>query len=308
MQLKSQIRKHYFLNKYVIITPSRSNRPRDIKEQTIIKRVKKCPFCPENIINKNITDRIDDKNKNWNVLSLKNIFPSVTLNNPQAYGVQEVIVDTPKHGLDFGELPIKQIENVLKMYAKRTKAISENKKIEYILIFKNKGSKSGASIQHSHSQIFATSLLPPDVYEESEKAKRYKIKYKRCVYCDIIKKEMNSERKIFENNEIAVFAPYASEFHFETWFFAKRHIDNITQLNKKEIRSLAVALKMVLIKIHKLNLSYNLFIHQIISDTDQHFYLKLQPRESIWGGIELGSGIIINSILPEKAAEFLREK
>ena len=45
---QAEIRKHYFLDKYVIITPGRAKRPRDIKEQTILKRIEACPFCPEN--------------------------------------------------------------------------------------------------------------------------------------------------------------------------------------------------------------------------------------------------------------------
>ena len=57
----NEIRKAYLLNKYVIITPGRLARPRDIKEQTIIKRMKACPFCPANIIKKNIVDRINSK-------------------------------------------------------------------------------------------------------------------------------------------------------------------------------------------------------------------------------------------------------
>jgi galactose-1-phosphate uridylyltransferase len=48
-KIKSEIRKSYLQNKYVIITPSRSERPRDIKEQTVIARTEKCPFCADNI-------------------------------------------------------------------------------------------------------------------------------------------------------------------------------------------------------------------------------------------------------------------
>jgi len=54
-------------------------------------------------------------------------------------------------------------------------------------------------------------------------------------------------------------------------------------------------------------LSFNFFLHQIISDRDQHFYLKIQPRDSVWAGVELGSGLVVNSISPEIAAKFYRE-
>jgi len=45
----------------------------------------------------------------------------------------------------------------------------------------------------------------------------------------------------------------------------------------------------------------------VIKEEDQHFYLKIQPREAVWGGVELGSGIIVNSIPPEEAAKFYRK-
>ena len=74
-----------------------------------------------------------------------------------------------------------------------------------------------------------------------------------------------------------------------------------------EFSSFAKALKLILSKLNKLGLSYNYFCHQVISDKDQHFYLKIQPRDSIWAGVELGSGLVINSISPETAAKFYRK-
>ncbi|MBU2214239.1 hypothetical protein KJ996_06430, partial [Patescibacteria group bacterium] len=102
-QPASEIRKAYLLNKYVIITPGRLKRPRDIKEQTVIERTKPCPFCPEKIIKKNILDTISDEKK-WQIISINNIFPAVTLNNKKAYGTQEVIIETPSHSKELANL------------------------------------------------------------------------------------------------------------------------------------------------------------------------------------------------------------
>lgn len=303
--LKSEIRKNYLLNKYVIITPSRAKRPRDIKEETIIERTGSCYFCPENIDWQNIADIMGDK-QNWDVLSLKNIYPAVSLNNKKAYGTQEVIIETSDHMKELAELPAARIEKVLEMYARRTRELEKNKKINYILCFKNQGSKAGASKAHAHSQIFATEILPPDVSEELAAAKEYRDKNRSCAFCDIIKKETKSKRKIFSDKHIAVFAPYASAYHYEAWIFTKRHLDNIAKLNKEEIKSFARALKKILLKLQKLNLSFNFFIHQVVSDDGQHFYMKIQPRASVWAGVELGSGLVINSVPPEEAAKYYR--
>jgi UDPglucose--hexose-1-phosphate uridylyltransferase len=103
------------------------------------------------------------------------------------------------------------------------------------------------------------------------------------------------------------FAPYASEYHYEAWIFPRRHVDNITLLTKAEFSSLTHCLKIILNKMQELNLSFNLFLHNVISDKDQHFYIKIQPRDSVWAGVELGSGLVINSVPPEEAAKFYRE-
>lgn len=302
--MNSEIRKDYLLNKYVIITPRRAKRPRDIKEETIISRLADCPFCPEKINPKNILDQIDAPQ--GDILSIKNIFPAVSLDNKKAYGAQEVIIETPDHKKELHNLSEKQIERLLRLYAKRTEAISKIKNIDYILCFKNQGSKAGASIVHAHSQIFASALLPPDLKEELALTRQYKIKHKTCAYCDIIKRETKSPRKIYEDKFLAAFAPYASRYHYEAWIFTKRHLDNITKLNDDEFKVFAKTLKKILLKLSRLNLSFNYFLHQIISDTDQHFYLKIQPRDNIWAGIELGSGLVINSVSPEQAAKFLK--
>jgi len=307
-KLKSEIRKDYFLNKYVIVTPGRAKRPRDTKEETVIKRTKSCPFCPENIDENNIIDRIDNKNKDWKVLCIGNIFPAVSFNNPKAYGTQEVIVENQNHQKELADLSEKQLMDVLEMYSKRTIALSKDKKIDYILCFKNQGSKAGASIVHAHSQVFASEILPPDIQDEFNQVHAYKNEHKTCPYCDIIKKESRSKRKIFNDKNIIAFTPYASQYHYEAWIMPKKHIDNITKLSLEDKKSFAKALKIILGKLRKLDLSFNFFMHQVISNHDQHFYLKIQPRDSIWAGVELGSGLVINSVSPEEAAKFYQGK
>ncbi len=304
--IKSEIRKSYLSNQYVIITPGRAKRPRDIKEQTIIQRTGSCPFCPGKINEEKAADKIKKDGK-WKEQSVKNIFPAVSEDNDKANGTQEVIIETRNHTLELADLPENEIELVLRMYAKRTKSIGEDKNIDYILCFKNQGSKAGASIVHAHSQVFATKILPPDLIEEQKQVQDHWVQHKECPYCKIIEKEMKSERRIYEDKNFAVFAPYASQYHYESWFFPKRHLDNITELDDQELVSLAKALKMVLVKMKALDLSFNLFLHNVISNQKQHFYIKVQPRDSIWAGVELGAGLIINSVPPEIAAEYFRK-
>lgn len=305
---KSEIRKDYIQEKYVIIAPRRGLRPHDFEQPRITEKVDSvnCVFCPNNIDDELIIHKYDGKTP-WSVLVLKNKFPAITLENPKAYGLQEVIVETPDHAVELEDLPEEHLARLLDVYSDRTLSITKNQKIEYILIFKNNGGKAGASIQHAHSQIFATSFLPPHLLDKSQRVQEYKLKHGTCVYCDVIKNETKGPRFVYKDDYVFAFTPYASIHNYEVWIMPLRHVDNVTVLNHDEQHSFAKILKRVLRKIYKLNLSYNYYFHQVIHDEDQHLYMKITPRGSVWAGVEIGSGVVINPVSPEEAAKYYRE-
>jgi len=305
---KSEIRKDYIQEKYVIIAPRRTRRPHDtiIHEPSNKQFDDNCSFCPSKLKSVKFLDKIGSKN-NWCLAVLANKYPAVSLDNPKAYGQQEVVVETQDHIRELEDLSVGHLKDLLTIYAERTKVIAKNKKIEYIMIFKNNGGTAGASLQHSHSQIFATSFLPPHLADKSQRQQAYKLKNGTCVYCDVIKKEAKGPRLVWQDKHVIAFAPYASMFNYEIWIMPKRHIDNITQLTEVEKLSWAKILKHSLQKISQLNLPYNYYFHQVIHDEDQHLYMKVAPRGSVWAGVEIGSGLIINPITPEEAAKFYRQ-
>lgn len=305
---KPEIRKDYIQEKYVIIAPRRSQRPKDIKSKIDFqpkKMEERCIFCPESLRKVKSIYNVGGK-KNWSLNVIANKYPAVSLNNPKAYGKQEVVIETADHRQELEQLPIKNIVDLLGAYSVRTKAICKNPKIQYILIFKNDGGVAGASLSHAHSQIFATQFLPPHLFEKSQNQQAYKLKHGHCVYCEVIKKESKGPRLVYKDKQVIAFTPYASMFNYEIWIMPLAHRDNITELTKEEKESWAKILKKVLLKIGRLNLSYNFYFHQIINDNDQHLYMKIVPRGSVWAGVEIGSGLIINPISPEDAAKYYR--
>jgi len=307
--MKPEIRKDYIQDKYVIIAPKRGKRPHDIEKpvsHTKPKGIQQCPFCPDSLKGKKFT-YLDGTRANWKVAVFPNDFPAVSLENKKAYGIQEVVVETPQHHPELDDLSEPQIVRVLNSYQDRTKKISKNKKIEYILIFKNNGGKAGASLQHAHSQIFATEFLPPHLVDKSQKVNEHKTRTGKCVYCDVIKKEKTSPRLIYKDKYVTAIAPYASMHNYEAWILPNRHIDNITDLTGNEKKSFARAMKKILNKVTDLGLPYNYYFHQVINDDDQHLYMKIKPRGSVWAGVEIGSGLIINPISPEEAAKYYRK-
>jgi len=219
------------------------------------------------------------------------------------HGVHDIVVETPHHKSQLWDLPEKWIVELFEIFTQRVKVLSKIKGIKYVSVFKNHGVKSGTSIFHSHSQIMALPKIPISVSEEIS-ANR---KLKKCAYCDILKKESKSERKIFENKSVVAFAPYASRFNYEAWIFPKRHIGRFEHLNPKEYLDLAEALKKILVKLKKMNASYNLYYHYAPLNDELHFHIEITPRTATWGGFELSTNSIINSVMPEDAAKFYRE-
>ncbi|MFA6215317.1 MAG: DUF4931 domain-containing protein [Patescibacteria group bacterium] len=311
---KSEIRKDYIQEKYVIISPKRNKRPHDMERPQRLSAAKKetCVFCPDRIdkVSKVLqtVKKTKQKNEPWAIKVIANKYPSVSPDNKKAYGRQEVIVETPNHLKEIEDLSTERVAEIFNVYAQRTKIISQDKKIDYILIFKNNGGVAGASLQHAHSQIFATEFLPPHLKDKALRVQAHKLKTGRCIYCDVIKKEKNGSRRVFEDKNAIAFCPWAPMHNYEIWLMTKRHIDNVTQMTPAERLSFAKLLKKILAKINQLGLPYNYYFHQIIHDEDQHLYLKITPRGSVWAGVEIGSGLIINPVPPEEAAKFYRTK
>ncbi len=307
---KAEIRRDYIQDKYVIIAPKRIKRPHDAlagAAGVFAKGISRsCVFCQESIEKEKIL-YVWPARRKWKIVVVQNLFPAISIRNPKAYGVQEVVIETRDPTTQLEDMPVSHIAEVIHTYALRTKIISENPKIQYILIFKNSGGPAGATIRHSHSQIFATDFVPPHLLDKSLRVNEYRVRRGRCVYCDTIKRERRGPRHVFEDKNVISFTPYASMHNYEVWILPKRHIDNVTELNASERRSLAGVLKSLLKKISLLGLPYNYYFHQVISDKDQHLYMKITPRGSVWAGVEIGSGVIINPVPPEDAAAYYRE-
>ena len=306
---KPELRKDYIQEKYVIIAPLRKKRPQQFKKPNrAVREYLSLPsiFSREALKHEKAILTVGGE-KNWTIKVLKNKYPIVAPDYPKAYGYHEVVVETPSPRPELEDLTVKHIAQLLHVYGERTKAIARDPRIQYILIFKNNGGSAGASIQHSHSQIFATEFLPPHLLDKSQKEQAYKLKTGRCAYCDVIKDELKGPRLIFKDRHVIAFCPYASQHNYEVWIMPIRHVDNITLLTNEERNDWARLLKRTLKKVSRLNLPYNFYFHQVIKDEDQHLYLKIIPRGSAWAGVEIGSGVIINPIPPEAAAKYYKK-
>ncbi len=306
-----ELRKDYILDRWVIVSSGRGARPHELQKATAVQQGV-CFFCPGN---ESLTPpeigRIV-KNGGWQLRWFENKFPalkpegqaSVKTDNrfytfASSYGYHEVIVETPRHDKQLAELPVDEIEQMLHVYARRIVELEAKPNIAYVNVFKNHGYLGGTSIVHSHSQVMATSVVPVEIAEKVSAMRRFL----SCPYCAVIQSESNSGRKCFESSDFIAFSPYASRFNYEVWIFPKTHVARLEEVN---FASLADIMSKVLRKVHGANLDYNLLVQYGPRGEDFHFHIEVCPRAAIWGGFELSSGIIINSVSPEDAAKFYR--
>ncbi len=311
-----EIRKDYILDRYVIVSEGRGKRPFEFSKGSEIKEAKTCFFCPGN---EDLTPpeigRIGTK-KQWKVRWFPNKFAAVGLKgspvfkkqarfftSSSAYGVHEVIAETPDHKKQMEDLSIPQIKNVFRAFIDMIDNLSKIKGIKYVCIFKNHGKQAGTSLIHSHSQVIAYNRIPKLVKEKLKATKRYP----GCPYCSIIKKEKSSKRACFENESFISFTPYASRYHYEIWLFPKKHIRNITDMDNKHLADLARMLKKILQKLKTIDAAYNMELFYSPKKENLHFHIEITPKLAILGGFEALSEDTINSISPEKAAEFYRK-
>ena len=304
----NELRKDCIIDRWVIIAENRGKRPKDFIQKECEVKEGTCVFCPGN---EHLTPKeiLSIKGPHgWTVRGFENMYPATSLEFPQAFGRHEVIVEMNQHNKNLQDLPVGAIREVIDMYCSRIDDISKIDGIAYVLIFKNHGDAAGTSIAHEHSQLIALAQVPTLLEKELCAYRKYHDKTKKCIFCDILAMEMASERKIFENEHFACFAPFASRFSFESWLLPKRHVGNITDLTDEEKNSLAESLKKILTALSKLlrNPPYNYYLHIAPPQEDFHFHIEICPRVAKLAGFELGSEIVINTMPPEKAAAELR--
>lgn len=302
---RSEIREDFVHDRQVIIAPGRTKRPHETSGPSVKGAPVHDTFSPANLRNVKAVMTVGSE-KNWRIKVLKNIYPVVSPEFPEAYGHQEVVVETPEYGVELSTLPVPHIAELLRVYGRRIRLLQRDKKIRYILVFKNNGGSAGASINHAHSQIFASQYVPPHIITRRERAEAYQIEHNRDYYSDLLLREENGPRWIASGKHVCALTPYASMYNYEAWIMPWRRVDNVSLLNDGEIREMAHYLKTILTKVNEEGLPYNYYLHQVVGDRREHMYLRIAPRRDVWAGVELGSRLVVNTVSPESAAEFYR--
>jgi UDPglucose--hexose-1-phosphate uridylyltransferase len=229
-------------------------------------------------------------------------------------GAHEVIIETPRHEETLATMSEDAVEQVLWAFRERLQDLKQDRRFRYIIVFKNHGAAAGASLDHSHSQLIALPIVPREVRDEVEGARRHFKAKERCVFCDIVRQEVQDRRRyIGENADMVALAPYAPRFPFETWILPKRHQPLYEDSPRHEYAALARLLGDVLRRMNRALRfpPYNLLIHSApLAEPAVEFYhwhVEIIPTLTKVAGFEWATGFYVNPTSPEEAAQVLRD-
>jgi UDPglucose--hexose-1-phosphate uridylyltransferase len=327
----SQLRQNLISREWVIIATERAKRPDLFSKSREFKKIPTleptCPFCAgnEEKFTPEETYRHSEGSQ-WKVRVIPNRYPALAKEGERTrrldgiyrtmsgVGIHEVIIEHPRHDITTALLEPDEVADILRCYRSRYQEIRKDPRVESIIIFKNHGEAAGASLQHPHSQLVATPIVPSQVRDRINDAIHFFDDMGECVFCHTIRQELAAqERVVCKTDHFVSFVPFAALSPFHIWLFPKRHMSSFDDINDKEIDDLAINLKTTLAKLYYglTDPDFNYCIRSVPTDDRQtdyfHWYLSIVPKVTRPAGFEMGSGIFVNTSVPEESAKFLRD-
>ena len=325
-----ELRKDPIHGGWVIIASERRDRPTDYAPPSHPGTQASCAFCagneihtPPEVLSYRRQGKADDPG--WSVRVVPNKYPAlesqgdVTAHEQglfswlPAVGAHEVVIETPQHDAQLPDLSAPAMQEVLQAYAARIQTLGADPRFQYVLVFKNSGPQAGATLEHSHSQIIATPVVPRQVQVELDGAARHHQSQGRCVFCDILDQEEGGPRWIAEENGVVALSPFAARFPYETWILPRRHAAHFEDMTPGQRPAVAAMVQEVLGRLRQRvdQPPYNLVVHTAPCNDHgaheyYHWHLEIMPKLTQPAGFEWGSGFYINPMPPEEATRVLR--
>ena len=342
----------------VLVATARSMRPKKAEEpvtRDTRAHVDRCPFCrgnehltPPAIATYTGKDAVDDAGTGtWQIRIVENLYPVLGDDRPNTslsfglqqtidgYGRHEVIIDHYAHGIAVHEMTAEHLCLLFQAYRARMRELyAGDRRLRYVLVFKNFGPAAGASIAHTHSQIIAMPVVPHNVQAEVDNSRRFYEKHDQCIFCSLIDEALTFEATIYdrESGEIRrkidvgqyviergekfiAIKPFASRYEWEVHILPLVHQSDFLRASDADLADLGRVLRRTMARLDRVlgGVQYNYFLHSAphgadagANDASYHWHIEICPRTTIPSGFELGSGLFVNTISPEDAARQLR--
>lgn len=329
----SHTRLNILTGDWILVSPHRMKRPWQGKVEELPKNNRpeydpKCYLCPGN---KRSDGSANPDYKDSFVFT--NDFSALLQDSPTGEvneenllvassesGICKVICFSPRHDLTLPQMGIDEIVKVVEVWQHEFTEIATNPSIKYIQIFENKGELMGCSNPHPHGQIWSSSSIPLELSKETEQQKRYFDVHGKSLLSAYLDLELKKqERIVLENEHFVALVPFWAIWPYETMIISKRHLQNVTQFNDHEKKSLAAILKQLTSKydnLFEISFPYSAGMHQSpVNDgphPEWHWHFHFYPpllRSATVKKFMVGYEMLANpqrDITAESAAEKLK--
>ncbi|MEX2107847.1 MAG: hypothetical protein WD827_03035 [Solirubrobacterales bacterium] len=222
-----------------------------------------------------------------------------------ASGGHEVIVNAPEHVTAMAELSDERFAGAIATWRERLRAHSD---AAYSQLVVNEGPGAGASLPHSHAQLYALPFVPATVARERERAGAYSERTAGgSLLGDVLVEEVRrGERLVAIDDEAALICPWASRSPYELRVVPRRATARFEE-DESGTAMLHTAMRL-LAKHFDGPPELNLWVRTAPQGTEHfHWHVDIAPRLTTKAGFELGTGVDINIYPPERAAADLRD-
>jgi UDPglucose--hexose-1-phosphate uridylyltransferase len=308
----------------VVIAGERAQRPSDFLPRRLPvedEPSRRCPFCPGRESEASPLLESYGPSGTWEVRVVANRYPAFSGNDPMvvshlgpvytqapASGIHEVLVLTPEHNLSWADLSEAHAALVMAAIHDRMLEHSQVPGLRYSQAVVNSGREAGASVEHPHGQLMSMPFIPGEAANELAGIARFQ---GNCLLCATIEAEIDTgHRVVFADDRIVVLCPFWSGTPYEMLIIPHHHEAHLYAAESEDLAGVGASVQRALAALRsKLgDVAYNVMFHSapFKLKADFHWHVHLVPKISTRGGFEMGSGVLINVVPPEKAADDLR--
>ena len=320
----NQLRLDPLTGRWVVVSTDRALRPLafpgrtgEVQSDTSLP----CPFCPGNEESTPSALETYGPSGSWLVRVVPNLYPAFEGNQPfvvdhrgpvftqaTAGGIHEVLVLSPDHDAGWDGLSEEQAGLVMSAISDRIEKHSSVSGLRYSQAIVNSGREAGASIHHPHGQLLGMSFVPRELAEEQAGFARFA---GRCLLCTAVDaEEATGHRVIHADDQILVICPFWSGTPFEMLIIPRTHTPHLHRSAPDDLYAVGKAIRSALSRLKETagDVSYNIVFHSAPYRAPEpyHWHVHIWPKLTTQAGFEMGTGVLINVVGPEQAAEELR--
>ncbi|HRE01943.1 MAG TPA: galactose-1-phosphate uridylyltransferase [Ilumatobacteraceae bacterium] len=320
----SQLRLNPLTGRWVTIVAERAERPTDFAPRSAPVEAdpsRPCPFCPGNEEATLPALEQIGADGNWQLRVIPNLYPAFDGDEPfavhhlgpvhviaEASGIHEVFVYTPDHdgGLELSDdAKVAQVMQALKRRFVDHAAVPN---IRYTQAIINHGREAGASLAHPHGQLLGLPFVPGEIIEEERSFARFE---SACILCASVEAELvEGTRVLFATDDAVCISPFWAGSPYELLIIPRRHDEHLQDASDVSLTAVGVAIRDAVLNLQELfgDVAYNLVFHPAPHRHAGafHWHVHLFPKLVTTAGFERGTGVHLNIVPPEVAADKLR--